>query len=326
MTGVHIKSDRLSENMKSATLVIPTLNAEKHLEILLPALDRQNGIQPSQVLVIDSDSDDDTASRFAAWGAKVITIRRSEFDHGGTRQIAVEASQDSDFLIYMTQDATPVGDESLVKLLAAFRDETVAVAYGRQLPRQSANAIEAHARNFNYPGTNEKRYMRDSGIYGAKTYFSSNSFAAYRRVALQSVGGFPKNTFFAEDQIVAAKCLMKNYAIAYVSEAQVVHSHGYSIREEFSRYFDIGVFHSRNLWLLNSFGQAESAGAKFVKSEIEFLISQNPFKLPEAIIRTGAKYIGYKLGRNEKKLSSKVKEHLSMQPYYWRKAENGAGK
>ena len=100
-------------------LVIPVLNAERYLDSLLPALQQQS-LQPDRFLVMDSQSDDAGVERFRAAGAEVVTVKRSEFDHGGTRQRAAEILSDCDILIYITQDAFAASSESFARLVAAF--------------------------------------------------------------------------------------------------------------------------------------------------------------------------------------------------------------
>ncbi len=189
----------------------------------------------------------------------------------------------------LTQDAIPVADDSIRHLLAAFDDPDIALAYGRQLPRPGARAIETHARLFNYGGEDEKRGIADRARFGVKTVFCSDSYAAYRRIALEQVGGFPEDAFFAEDQIVAGRMLLAGWHLAYRAGAEAYHSHSYSIVEDFRRYFDVGAFHARNTWLLDSFGRAEGEGMRFILSEMRYLARREPLSIPSAFIRTFAK-------------------------------------
>ncbi|HYI64444.1 MAG TPA: glycosyltransferase [Allosphingosinicella sp.] len=305
-------------------IVIPTLNAGPHLDAQLAALSQQ-GLPPSCYLVIDSSSDDDTQERYAAFGADVVRIERREFNHGGTRRYATTLRPGAEFLVMMTQDAIPASPDSLRNLLASFGDPAVGMAYGRQLPRRNARGIERHARLLNYPPVSEVRSLADRPRLGVKTTFCSDSYAAYRRTALQAVGNFPEDTYFAEDQIVAGRMLLAGWKLAYQAEAGAVHSHGYSISEEFRRYFDIGVFHSRNQWLLVSFGAVEGEGVRFLKSEFAYLARHEPLAIASAFVRAFAKYAGYRLGRLETRLSPAMKKRLSMQPYYWGQKEAAAG-
>lgn len=303
---------------KSISIVIPTLNAGPHLPDMLPALGRQ-GFSPDRILVIDSQSSDQTREAFRDFGAHVVEIDRQTFNHGGTRQLAVEMRPEAEFVVMMTQDAIPQGQDAIRRLLGAFADPAVGMAYGRQLPRKAARGIERHARLLNYPGQSDTRGLDDRARLGIKTVFCSDSFAAYRVNALRAVGGFPEDAFFAEDQIVAGRMLMAGWRIAYRGDAEVVHSHDYSPAEEFRRYFDVGVFHGRNRWLIEAFGGAEGEGLRFIRSELIFLAKNDPSQLPSAILRTLAKYAGYKIGSREARLSNRWKQRLSMQPFYWRR-------
>ncbi len=298
-------------------VVIPTLNAGAYLPALLPSLAEQ-GLRREQFLVIDSESSDDSCDAFRAFGATVVGIDRSTFNHGGTRQRAVEMLRDVEIVVMLTQDAIPQTSDAVARLVDAFSDPQVGMAYGRQLPRTVARGIERHARLVNYPPQSETRELRDRDRVGVKTVFCSDSFAAYRVTALAAVGGFPEDAFFAEDQLVAGRMLIENWRIAYRGDAEVMHSHGYTITEEFRRYFDIGVFHGRNRWLIDTFGTAEGEGLRFIRSEMSYLARHDPLKIPSAITRTFAKYIGYKIGSHEAKLSNRWKQRLSMQPFYWR--------
>ena len=131
------------------------------------------------------------------------------------------------------------------------------------------------------------------------------------------VGGFPRNTIVSEEVTVAARMLMAGWKVAYQAEANAIHSHPLTISQEFSRYFDIGVHHQRESWLLREFGGAGGEGRKFVVSEARYLIEHQWTLLPKATLRNVSKWISYQLGRHEDLLSQKMKERLSAQPHYW---------
>ncbi|KQU46010.1 hypothetical protein ASG67_15505 [Sphingomonas sp. Leaf339] len=304
----------------TVSVVIPVLNAEPFLIDLLPALARQ-GLPHDRFLVLDSQSRDRSAAAFREFGATVVEIEQASFNHGGTRQRAVEMRPLAEYVVMLTQDAIPQGDGTIARLVSAFADPAVGMAYGRQLPRPMAQGIERHARLFNYPPVSETREFADRQRRGAKVVFCSDSFAAYRTKALADAGGFPKDAFFAEDQLVAGRMLMKNWKITYRGDAEVVHSHDYSIAEEFRRYFDVGVFHGRNRWLLDTYGRVEGEGMRFARSEMAYLARHDPWRLPTAGIRLLAKYAGYKIGAREASLSNAWKMRLSMQPFYWRRQQ-----
>ena len=296
-------------------VLVPTLNAASDWSRFVPPL--LEAVLPEHVLIVDSSSTDGTPELARAAGFRVHTISREEFNHGGTRQLAVELLTDTEILVFLTQDAILADSNAMIVLLESFDDPNVAAAFGRQLPRPSATPIEAHARLFNYPPLSSKRALADREQMGIKSMFISNSFAAYRREALLAVGGFPKAVIFGEDTITAAKFLLAGWKIAYVAEAQVYHSHSYTWTQDFKRYFDIGVLHARESWLLQEFGSAGGEGGRFVRSELRYLWPRYWWFIPSALIRTALKLVGYRLGRIEHRLSLGLKRRLSMHPGFW---------
>jgi len=296
-------------------VIVPTLNAANDWAQFAPAL--LACVRPEQVLIVDSESTDRTVDLAQAAGFQVCSLPRADFNHGGTRQKAAEMLPDAEILVFMTQDAVLAGPDALANLVTAFDDPHVAAACGRQLPRPGAKAIEAHARNFNYPATSEVRALEHRLQLGIKAIFLSNSLAAYRRSALMGVGGFPTNVIFGEDTITAARLLLAGYKIAYVAEACVHHSHAYTPTQEFKRYFDVGVMHSRERWLLEEFGHANGEGKRFVLSEMRYLWQRSAWQIPSAVFRTGIKFLGYRMGRIEARLTPGLKRHLSMHSKFW---------
>lgn len=282
----------------SIGLLIPTCNGGEQFELVLQSISQQS-LQPKRKLVIDSGSADDTAAVAQQYGFEVIKISKEEFNHGATRQWGVDyLGKDVDFIAFLTQDAILAEPGSLQKIIGLLELETqAAMAYGRQLPRANASPIAAHARSFNYPPEGYIYSKLDIPSKGIKAAFASNSFAAYRRDALVQIGGFPQKVILGEDMYVAAKFLLAGWQVAYCAEAKVFHSHNFSIREEGKRYFDIGVFHAQENWLLETLGKSEKEGIRFLLSEIEFLWRcGEQRKIIDALFRNIIKYIGYKLG------------------------------
>lgn len=303
--------------MLKTLLCIPTLNAAQYAAALLQAIQRQQ-LKPDHIVIVDSGSTDGSAETFrSAAGVEVMAIPVEQFNHGKTRQLVVDALPQVDVVFFLTQDAVLAGRNDLELLLACFRDEKVGAAYGRQLPRHGAGEVETHARLYNYSEESRVRDASNIPELGIKTAFFSNSFAAYRRSALMAVGGFPGNVILGEDTYVAARMLLQGWKISYCAEAQVFHSHAFSMGDEFRRYFDIGVFHGRESWLRREFGQPGGEGVRFIKSELAFLRKTRPGLIPAAMVRNALKLVGYRLGLLEGHLPLWLKRSLSLHVGYW---------
>lgn len=297
-------------------LCVPTFNASQVLGRFLPALLNARDLF-EHILVLDSSSLDDTVALFEAEAIAPIIIPSIEFDHGGTRQLGVEMLSDCDVIVFLTQDAVLASRESIMKLVSAFNDPAVAIAYGRQLPRPEAGPIEAHARLFGYPAQTRIKSKESIVEIGLRAAVVSNSFAAYRRSILLELGGFPKGTLFGEDTLIGAKAILAGYKIAYVGNAEVYHSHDYTLLQEFRRYFDNGAFYSREKWILETFGAAEGSGKAYVLSEMKHLLTSAPWLLPLSAITVLVKYAGYRVGTMESRIPACWKRRMSMNKAFW---------
>lgn len=300
------------------SVVVPTYQAAVHLDALLPALRGQTA-QPEHYIVVDSSSSDGTRDAFRAFGATVRRIEKSAFNHGGTRQFASTLSEaDVPILIYLTQDAIPERPDAFERILSSFADETVGIAYGRQMPRPGAGPLERFPRYFNYPERDQTKEHADAARLGLKTFFCSDSFAAYRRKALLEVGGFPISAYCSEEQVVAARMLLRGWKVAYRADAMVTHSHDLSVWSEARRYFDIAAAYRKNAWMMAEFGAPEGEGARYVAAELAYLWREAPCLIPSALVRSAAKFIFYNLGWRHEVLPVEVRRLLSSQPQQWR--------
>lgn len=306
--------------MNKISIIIPTYNAQNYLPILLEKIKNQS-IKEYELIIIDSSSKDNTVEIAKEFTDNVIVIPQNEFDHGGTRAKAAQIAK-GEIVVFLTQDALPYDDYTIENIIKVFENEKVGAAYGRQLSYDETNLFGKHLRVFNYGENSYIRDKKDISKYGIKTAFLSDSFAAYRKSALESTGWFKSDLILGEDTYAGAKMILGGYKLAYVAEAKVYHSHSYTVLQEFKRYFDIGVFHKCESWILEFFGKAEGEGMKYIKSEVRYLLEHKAwYLLHEWFIRNGLKYLGYKLGQKYEKLPLWMIKKFSMHHRWWDKKE-----
>ncbi|GFN32781.1 glycosyltransferase family 2 protein [Paenibacillus xylaniclasticus] len=276
------------------SVIIPTWNAGPSFKELLKSL-RGQTVTPAEIIVIDSSSTDGTADVARAEGAAVLSIPQTEFDHGGARNQAAAVAT-GDILIFMTQDALPADSlllESLVRPLAA---QEVAYAYARQLPGEDANLLERTARELNYPSESMLKSEHDIARMGIKAFFCSNVCSAIRRETFERMGGFDSPVMFNEDLLLSARCMLQGGLIAYVAEAKVIHSHNFTLKQLYRRFYDNGVSIGQHPWIAMR-AKAEKAGSSIVRAQIAAVFKHRRFGLMVRLIAENAcKYAGYKLG------------------------------
>ena len=273
----------------SYIIIIPTYNGEKQgLEDLLISINNQN-MPPKKICIIDSSSTDNTVDICKKYGCDITIIDKKDFNHGLTRQQALDNNKNYDYAIFMTQDIKLIDENTCKTLLSSFEIDDVSAAYGRQLVNNNSSFIEKISRHFNYGETSLLKSKEDIAKYGLSTAFCSDSFAAYKIADMLSIGGFPK-TDFAEDMLIVAKLILQGKKVYYNAEAKVYHSHPYSLRAEFERGKSIGKMHKENKWLIDAFGKAEKKGQELLKT-------LTPFKKILYIFQALPKYIGYKISK-----------------------------
>ncbi|MCR5101697.1 MAG: glycosyltransferase [Butyrivibrio sp.] len=307
--------------MSTVDVIIPVYNPGEEIFMLIESL-RNQSVKPSKIILMNTEKKYIDA---LSHGKNLLSeypeieiehLKKSEFDHGKTRNKGVDHS-DAEYFLMMTQDAFPRDNKLIENLLAGFDDENVAVSYARQYPRSDCNYAERFSRKFNYPSKSIKKTKSDINRLGIKTYFCSNVCALYKRKIFDELGGFINKAIFNEDMIYAEKVIANDYAIYYASDAGVIHSHNYSLMQQFHRNFDIGVSQAQHPEVFENVS-SEGEGIKMVKQTINNFISLGKIYLvPHYIIMCGGRFIGYKLGKNYKKLPRFLILKFTMNKSFW---------
>lgn len=299
-------------------VVIPTYKPDEKFLKLLKMLQKQK-YPADNIFVINTKAGKFPEAAEQMENVKISHIEPEEFDHGATRDMGMRMSR-ADVVVFMTQDAVPADEYVIDRLVAALdSDEMIGAAYARQLPAADCNAIEKYTRKFNYPENGRIKSKEDLPKLGIKTFFCSNVCAAYRKNIYEELGGFCKKTIFNEDMILAGQMIDAGYKIAYAADARVVHSHNYTGIQQFHRNFDMAVSQAEHPEVFEGI-KSESEGIRLVKrTMLHLLKSKKACLIPKLIYQSGCKYMGYKLGRNYKKLPIRMVKWCSMSPRYWEK-------
>lgn len=257
------------------SVIIPTLNAEHEIDGLLIALEYQS-IQPVEILIVDSASEDKTIELVRQHKrVRLLEIDRQAFNHGTTRDMALRKSS-GDFVCFLTQDAVPVSGDYLKRLVAPMvEDPSIALVSGRQLPKADARRFEQLVREFNYPDSPSVRSKGDLEQFGIKTFFASDTCSAYRRSSYLECGGFDHvNT--NEDMLMAARFIASGLKVAYEPCAEVYHSHNLTPSQQFARNRAVGFFletHTDDLMHASEIGE----GGRLVKTVSSQLLREGSF-------------------------------------------------
>lgn len=307
--------------MKRIDIIIPTYKPDQRFFKLIEKLTHQS-VPVNRIIVMNTEQKYFDRLVYGTSFAKdyhnivVRHLSKREYDHGRTRNQGVRHS-DADYFVMITQDAVPADEYVVERLLENLQKENVAVAYARQLADEKSSEEERYIRNFNYPPQSRIKDREDLAKQGIKTFFCSNVCAAYDRKIFDSLGGFVKHTIFNEDMLYAAKAVEAGYAIAYVAEAQVYHSHDYTNGQQFHRNFDLGVSQADHPEVFEKY-PSESEGIRMVKGLVGHLKKKKmKRRIPHVLCQSACRYMGYLLGKNYRRLPGCLVLAMSSNKEYW---------
>jgi rhamnosyltransferase len=270
--------------------------------------------------VVDSGSRDGSAERAERAGARVHRIPPGEFNHGATRNLGASLAR-GDVLVFTSQDAHAERPDWLARLVAPLRErDDVAGAYGRQVAHPDAKPPEVFFLDFLYGPRGRVQRASGVGELSMETTLFSNVSSAIRRDVFDASGGFAGDVIMSEDQEWSRRVLLEGWAIAYVPEAVVRHSHPYTIRAAFRRFFDSGVSAERAYLAGARPSQAvlRRQAVRYAREEVAWLARNGHARwLPYAGVYELAKFAGLQLGARHRVLPPRLKRRLSAAPAYW---------
>ena len=306
-------------NQPSVDVIIPAYKPERSFAELLRRLEMQT-YPPEHILVINTDEaywDPDLARDRRT--VEVFHIDKTEFDHGATRNMGAGFSN-ADILVYMTQDAMPADNDLIARLVQAFRRPAVKAAYARQLASAEASIVEGFTRTFNYPAKSHIQKSSDLPTRGIKTFFCSNVCAAYDHALFRELGGFSEPSIFNEDMIYGGRVIRLGYEIAYAAQAAVIHSHNYTKRQQFHRYFDNGVSQAMHPEIFRGVKSA-GEGMSLVRETAKHLRALGKgYLVPGLYVTSGFKFLGFRLGRIYRHLPRGLVRAFSWNREFWDRA------
>lgn len=315
--------EKFKNTFNSVAVIIPIFKPDDTINAVFESLVNQTHTI-SRLILIDSSP--------VAWAGRLsletvachfqietIKIDSSDFDHGRTRNFGVSRVNNSEYIMFLTQDAILLPD-CLEKLLSFLHTNSLGAVYARQIAREGATQLEVFERLFNYQSYSK---VITGPVTSIDDLFFSDVCSIVKRDLFRNVGGFPNKIITAEDQILVSKILNSGFKVGYCAEALVKHSHKLNFWRTLKRYYDTGVMHKvwENTIPTHS---VTSKGFAFVMLASKYLIAHSPTELPAFFGSTLGKFIGYHLGNRYMFIGKKYRPFFSANKAFW--GNNGEGK
>ncbi|MCZ7381401.1 MAG: glycosyltransferase [Candidatus Methanoperedens sp.] len=308
--------------MISASIILLTKNGGEDINKCLFAIFSQKTSHSFEVIAIDSGSTDATPDILSKFPIKVLRIKPEEFGHGTTRNLGARLAKGK-YLVYITQDAIPYNEYWLDFLINSVnKDQEVAGAYSRNIPKPGCDPFEARYIAKAWGENREVKIIKNCKNYKRLVFFSDTSSCI--RKDIWEKFPFNEELVQTEDQDWSKRVLESGYKIVYEPASIVFHSHSYSIKKLFSKYFDAGTAHKQifkdnnNVYLplIPFFAIA------VMLLDLKFMVNRNYRLLsilkwiPNSIIRHLTEAIGFWLGLHSRFLPAKIKRNFTMYGRY----------
>ena len=228
----------------AVSVIIPTFNAGGEFYWLLEKLRSQRGIRSLQIVTVDSGSSDGTDVVAAEHGCKVIRIDKEHFSHSFSRNLGADHAN-GDLLLFMVQDAYPIGDYWLYGLVSgllspASEEQRVSALSCAEFPRTDSEVLYdcLVGTHYEFLGCNNSdRIGRLTGLdnISLRTQGQLSDVACLIPRTL-----FDKYRYYgryAEDLLLGVRLIRDGHRLGMVSSIKVIHSHnrpvGYYVRRVF---------------------------------------------------------------------------------------------
>lgn len=201
--------------MPLVSIVIRTLNEEKHLPELLQKIKQQDQSKMQvEVVLVDSGSTDKTLEIAKKFKCRITHIKKENFTFGRSLNYGINFAK-GDYLVFISGHCIPVEDNWVEKLVQPLVDGVASYSYGRQVARDTTKFSEKQIFDKFYP--TESKIPQEG-------FFCNNANAAIKRADV------PKNPYNEEltgleDMYLVKQLVEKGRKVAYVAEAPVYHIH-----------------------------------------------------------------------------------------------------
>jgi len=206
------------------TVIVRTKNSRDTIAQALNGLFSQT-FQDFELLVVDSGSTDGTLDVVSSYPCEILRIEAHEYYPGPVLNRAIARSA-TPVVVLQNSDVVPLGVHALERLLEPLRSGRAQASFARQRPRP-----EAHT----WVRADYERAFPAQGPAPAWLPYSLPLAAMLKSSWLDQP--FYDDAWGSEDTEWGTRARERGIRIEYVPEAEVMHSHNYTLAQLYGRRF-----------------------------------------------------------------------------------------
>ncbi|MBY6809930.1 glycosyltransferase family 2 protein [Clostridium botulinum] len=278
------------------SVICPLYNAENYIynlnnNILTQELDSEQELEILYVLTRSIDKSEDILKKL---NCNYCVVEPKKFSHSLTRE-SMANKVSGDIIVFISQDVKIKNKLWLKNLVTPIISRECEASFSRQICEN--NSIEKYTREKNYPEESRVVSKKDIEKYGLLTFFYSDASSAvnakiYRELNAYDGKDMPTN----EDMYFAHKLIHAGYRIKYCADSEVYHSHDFTFKQLYNRYYDTGVFFKENSYLMKYKGN--ESGFTLAKYVFKRALKEKNIKVIFSLLPNfGVRYIAMKMGQ-----------------------------
>lgn len=217
--------------MSKVSIIIRCLNEEKFIGKLFEGILHQS-YKDIELIVVDSGSTDSTISIAKKYNANLIHIKPEEFSFGYALNKGCAAAT-GDYLLLASAHVYPVFDTWIENMVSHFKDQKVALVYGKQVGNEITKYSEHRLFAKWFPSNSDLNQTHP---------FCNNASCMIRR-ALWEETKYDESLTGLEDMDWAKKMMAKNYKLIYDADSPIVHVHEETYKRVLNRYKREAIAH-----------------------------------------------------------------------------------
>ncbi|MDY4788221.1 MAG: glycosyltransferase family 2 protein [Bacilli bacterium] len=285
--------------MEKVDVVIPLYNSINILEPLLKNIHNQKNIIINKIVCSLTIGNDDIVKKekniLEKYNVDYFELDKNSFSHSLTREKAIIEKCSSKYVIMLSQDVELINDDAFINIINYMKNNGLVYCYGKQVSKY--NNIEKYIREINYPKESSIVSFEEKMDKKITYLFSSDAFAIYdREIFLKENGYDGKNMMMNEDMYYSHKILTRGYKKGYCASSIVYHSHNYTLKELYRRYYETGRFF-KNFDEFNEYNFNNSGFNLAIKVLKKALLNFNIPVLIRWLPDMSARYFGMRKGR-----------------------------
>ena len=283
-------------------IICPLYKAENYIVDLDNNIKKQKNVNIKKISYVLTESSDNTEKLLKRINATYSKLKKEEFSHSTARENVAKKS-DADIVVFITQDIDIRNNDWLEKLVNPIINGESEASFSRQVTKY--NNIEKYTREKNYPDKSFINTKADIKEKGLKTFFFSDASSAIKTEIFKKLNGYDgKRLVINEDMYIAYKLITNGYKIKYCSDSVVYHSHKFTFKEIYKRYYDTGVFFKENSYI-DKYGTNKAGGGMALYILKRAIQERNIPVLFEFLPNMLARFLGMKMGKLSVKNESK---------------------